>query len=541
MFEDVMGRLNGSESQTRASWGSNLEYYLSSIGFAVGFGSLWRFPYVVFSNGGGAFLIPYTIFFFILAFPLFYLESALGQTYQQSAPGCLEKAGKKFRGVGIAQMISSFCLGSFYNILMAYSLIFLLASFTTNLPWKTTADSSNPDAKFWDSSYFDNNILQRTDSISDLGGFNYPVLFASIVSFIIVYLCVAKGVETSGKVVYVSAPLPYLLLFILLFRGLLLDGAWDGIKYLFDVDWSKLWGIDIWYRAASQVLFQYSIGVACLHTLASYKEKHQSLIKSAYLIPIITACTGILCGLTVFAYMGHMAYVAKVSISDLPLQGPELVFVAYPAAITLMPGSTFWAILFFVMLYFLGIDTEFCFLETVGGFCEDEKIKVFGRTLKTEVMRILIVVGFFCVGLLLYTKAGYYFLSVYDDYIVVIPMTLSVVMECLIFGWIHGTDDLADLIRKNVQEEIPPYAIFSIKYLALPILSIMLIGSFVKLILINLWSLSFLAICVALLLTGLPVFAIVYYYVKYKNSPNESTTVENEIPLLVLADAKTSW
>jgi len=468
----------------------------------------------------------------VLAFPLFYLESSLGQVYQQSSPGCFQKAGKKYRGVGVAQVITSFCLGAFYNVLMAYSLIFLWESFTWELPW--AKESSTPGKpSMGDSSYFYDQVLQNTDSISNLGGFNNSVLVASIVSFIIVYLCVAKGIKTSGKVVYISTPLPYILMFILLIRGLFLEGAFDGISYLFAVDWSKLWEFEVWYRAANQVLFQYGIALASLHALASYKEKSQSILNPSLFVPIVTGLTGILCGLTVFAYMGHMAFVANVHISQLPLQGPDLVFVAYPAALSLMPAPTVWAILFFVMLYFLGIDTEFCFLETVGGFIEDEKIKIFGKELKIEVTRVLMTIAFFVVGVFLYTKAGFYFLTLYDDYITVVPMTLTVTLECLIFGWLVGFDDLKRRIKQDVGEDMPRYVIVCVKYVALPILVIILIGSFYKMMLVNLFNYPWWAAIFAATLTGIPMFVIWSNYVKYKDVPaSDSIYNESEKTLL---------
>jgi len=531
MLETLLNKSQTSQNEERMAWGSINEYYLSLIGFAVGFGSLWRFPYLVYENGGGAFLIPYTIFFFILAIPLFYLESALGQMYQQSAPVCLEKAGKRFRGVGIAQIFTSFSLGGFYNILMAYALIFLWKSFTWHLPWEIEQDPNSPTGQIWDYDYFYKEILQRTDSISDLGGFNSSVVIASIVSFIIVYLCTVNGLKTTGKVVYVSAPLPYILLFILLIRGLFLEGAWDGIKFLFEIDWSKIWEFEVWYRAANQVLFQYAVAIGGLHALASFKEKTTSIIRPSIHIPIIIGLTGILCGFTVFAYMGHMANVAGISMRELPLQGPELVFVAYPAALTLMPGAPIWAILFFLMLYTLGVDSEFTFLETVGAYLEDEKIKFFGRTPKIQVARFVLVVAFFLLGIFLYTRAGFYFVTLYDDYITIIPYALIATLECLIYGWISGTDEIKALIWEHVQEKYPPAFILCIKYLALPVLVIILIGSFWQVMIVKLFTYPIWGIGIGFCFTGIPVSMIIYYYVKYKNwkceEPEEKrTTIE---------------
>lgn len=510
------------EKEERMTWGSEIEYYLSTLGYSVGFGSLWRFPYVVYANGGGAFLIPYTIFFFILAYPLFYLESALGQMYRKGAPGCLEKAGKRFRGVGISQVVISFFLGAYYNILMAYSLIFLWDSLSWKLPWEVEQDPNSPSDQKWDSDYFYKDVLQSTDSIADLGGINYTVLAASIVSFLVVYLCCVKGIKTSGKVVYVSAPLPYFLLLVLLVRGLYLSGSWDGIKYLFEVDWSKLWGIEIWYRAANQVLFQFSVATACLHNLSSYKEKHNSIRQASLIIPGVTALTGILCAFTVFAYMGHMAKITNVSMEDLPLSGPDLVFIAYPAALTLMPGSTIWSIIFFVMLYFLGIDTEFTFLETVAGYFEDKQGRIFGRKIKLEIIRLYIVVGFFIAGIFLNTKAGFYFLTLYDDYATIVPFLLAAALECLIYGWIKGTAKLNNMLIYHTGEGFPEYARINIKFFTLPILLLLLVASFIQVIIINLFTFPWWCVLLGLCLTGIPVGIVIYFYVRYRNYEEDS-------------------
>jgi len=315
----------------------------------------------------------------------------------------------------------------------------------------------------------------------------------------------------------------------LLGRGIFLEGAWDGIKYLFVIDWTKIWQFEVWYRAANQVLFQYAVASGTLHALASYKPKNTSLIKPSIHVPIIIALTGILCGLTVFAYMGHMAKVAGVQIQELPLQGPDLVFVAYPAALTLMPGSTFWAILFFVMLYSLGLDSEFTYLETVGAFIEDEKIKFFGKTLRMEISRFILMIAFFVLGIFLYTRAGFYFVTLYDSYITVVPFALTVGLECFIYGWVTGTDKLNALIKEHVKEEFPPSFIFCIKYLALPVLAILLIGSFWQVMIIELFNYPIWGILLGLCFTGAPIACVIYYYVKYKDYKDEGLETKNSM------------
>ena len=521
--------LTSNEKHERPQWDSNLEYYLCTIGYAVGFGSLWRFPYLVYENGGGAFLIPYFFFFTILCFPLFLLETSIGQSFRTSVTGSYERIAKKFRGIGIAQMVVIFFTGSFYNILLAYSLIFLWDSFSWPLPWKV--EDSQETGTLWNSNYFKNDVLHLTQGVSELGNINTSVLIATIVSFFICYLCIAKGIKATGKVVYVTAPAPYFFLIIFLIRGLFLDGAWDGIKFLFAVDWSKLFQFTTWYRAANQVLFQYSLATGAINAFASYKEPHEKLIKPAFVIPGITAITGILCGFTVFTYMGHMAKVAGVSISELPLAGPDLVFVAYPAALTLMPGSNIWAIFFFIMLFSLGIDTEFAFMETIAGYIEDERIKVFGKEVRVEVSRVLIMVALFLAGFVLNFDGGFHFLSLYDSYATVVPMMLTAFLECVVFGWIYGTDKVDEIISINVGERFPPFATICIKYLALPVLALMTIFSFFQLVFVDLFTYPWWGSLIGLILMGLPIGIIIRNYIKYKDDKATEVWIELSQPI----------
>ena len=358
-------------------------------------------------------------------------------------------------------------------------------------------------------------FLRLTSGFHDLGNMNYPVLISNIIAFFIAYLCISKGLKATGKVAYVTSPAPYFFLFIFLIRGFFLEGAWDGVVFLFRVDWSKLYTFSTWYRAANQVIFQYSICTGVLINFASYKEPNQNLMRPAIIIPVTTALTGILCGFTVFIYMGHMATVAGVSISDLPLAGPDLVFVAYPAALTLMPGSTVWAILFFLMLFFLGIDTEFAFMEALAGFCEDEKIKIFGKVPRIETTRVLLVVALFIAGFPLNFDGGFHYLSFYDDYTTIVPLMVSALLECVVFGWIYGTDKIDEMIYKATGERFPRYAVICIKYVIIPILAFLTLASFVNLIFVQLFNYPWWGSILGLILMCMPLASIVYYYKRY--------------------------
>jgi SNF family Na+-dependent transporter len=130
---------------------------------------------------------------------------------------------------------------------MAWSVAYFFKSFTTPLPWKTTDHITTGDTEsFFNPAYFSDELLNKTADISESGGLVWIVSFSLFVAYVIVYFSIWKGIESTGKVVYVAALLPYVLLFVLLIRGLTLEGSGRGLKYLFVPNWSKLGEFQVW-------------------------------------------------------------------------------------------------------------------------------------------------------------------------------------------------------------------------------------------------------------------------------------------------------
>jgi SNF family Na+-dependent transporter len=186
-----------------------------------------------------------------------------------------------------------------------------------------------------------------------------------MVSWILVYVCIFKGIESSGKIVYVTAPLPYILLIILLICGMTLEGAYDGWYYLFVPDFKKVLKLKVWRDAINQVIYSSSLGGATLIMYSSYRKKNEKVMRSSIIVPLVNSATSILAALVLFSFLGHMSYKFKIDIDDIPIKGLDLAFVAYPALLTQLPGSNFWAVLFFVMLVTVGIDSLFGNVDTV--------------------------------------------------------------------------------------------------------------------------------------------------------------------------------
>uniref|UniRef100_A0A673Y1X6 Transporter n=1 Tax=Salmo trutta TaxID=8032 RepID=A0A673Y1X6_SALTR len=376
---------SGDENKARGNWTNKLDFILSMVGYAVGLGNVWRFPYLAFQNGGGAFLIPYLIMLCLAGIPIFLLEVSLGQ-FASQGPVSVWKAIPALQGCGIAMLIISVLIAIYYNIIMCWTLYYLFASLKGSLPWANCKNEWNTSEKAvlcdWEitsslslslslslSRY---NVLHISKGIEYPGDIRWPLAGCLLLAWLIVYLSLAKGIKSSGKVVYFTATFPYVVLVILLFRGVTLPGAGDGILYFITPKWEKLNDAKVWKDAATQIFFSLSAAWGGLITLSSYNKFHNNCYRDTIIVCIVNSATSIFAGFVIFSVIGFMAHELKVPIEKVADEGPGIAFVVYPEALTRLPLSPFWAIIFFLMLLTLGLDTMFATIETIVTSVSDE-------------------------------------------------------------------------------------------------------------------------------------------------------------------------
>ncbi|MGK7915724.1 MAG: hypothetical protein AB4038_09275 [Prochloraceae cyanobacterium] len=227
---------------TRQRWASRTVFLLAALGSAVGLGNLWRFPYLAGKYGGGAFLVPYLIALVLVGVPMLMLELAVGQKMQQGAIGSYRKLHPSFGGLGVLALISSLIIVSYYAVVMAWSLIYLLASF--GVKWSGNAEG-----------YFFQEVLQISDGVNILGGINWLILLSLFVVWLLVYFCVWQGTKSVGQVVLYSVPLPVILLGVLLIRAVTLPGFLQGWEMYLKPTWGALLEPEVWTAAFSQIFY----------------------------------------------------------------------------------------------------------------------------------------------------------------------------------------------------------------------------------------------------------------------------------------------
>ncbi|XP_037391648.1 solute carrier family 6 member 6a isoform X1 [Pygocentrus nattereri] len=456
----------------REKWASKLDFLLSVAGGFVGLGNVWRFPYLCYKNGGGAFLIPYFIFLFGGGLPVFFLEVALGQFTSEGGITCWEKLCPIFTGIGYASIVIVSLLNIYYIVILAWGLYYLLQCFQRELPWarcrhswntqncvedtirknKTlwlSANATNftsPVTEFWE-----RNVLSLSSGIDEVGELKWDLALCLLAVWVICFFCIWKGVKSTGKVVYFTATFPFLMLIVLLVRGVTLPGAAEGIKFYLYPDLSRLQDPEVWIDAGTQIFFSYAICLGAMTSLGSYNKYKYNCYRDCLLLGGLNSGTSFVSGFAIFSVLGFMAQEQGVAIADVAESGPGLAFIAYPKAVTMMPLPTFWAILFFIMLLLLGLDSQFVEVEGQITSLVDLYPSLLRKGYRREIFIAVICVISYLVGLTMVTKGGMYVFQLFDYYAASGVCLLWVAFfECVAVAWVYGADNFYDAIEDMI-------------------------------------------------------------------------------------------
>ncbi|XP_059144575.1 sodium- and chloride-dependent neutral and basic amino acid transporter B(0+)-like [Physella acuta] len=475
---------SGKEPEEREQWGNKAEFVLSCIGLSVGLGNVWRFPYLAYQNGGAAFLIAYIILQLLIGKPMYFMELVMGQ-YSGRGPTKVWEMNPCAKGIGISMCIISLVVAIYYNIIMAYTLYFFFASMQETLPWSVCTEewkrdyncisSQEPPLKSCTDNmttnqmmgrclctndtliampfnmtcmeprtskspadlYFYKEVIQKSEGVDPMfmGSPLWKIVLCLILSWIIVVICLIKGIKSSGKVVYFTATFPYVILLILLVRGALLDGAKDGVDFFIIPDWEKLKDIQVWVAAAGQMFFSLGVSFGGIIMFGSYNKFNNMVYYDSLIISMMDLITSVIAGFVVFTTYGGMAKIVGKKVSEVASGGYGMAFVVYPEALSNLPPSQLWSILFFFMLFTLGLDSEFAFIETVMTCIQDE----FPKTRKYKrYMCIGFAVACFLLALPCTCPGGDYVVTIMDHYGADFSVLILAFCEVVSVMWVYG-------------------------------------------------------------------------------------------------------
>lgn len=336
-------------TDTRENWSARSGFIIAAIGSAVGLGNIWRFPYVAYENGGGAFLIPYLVAIFAAGLPLLYLDYAVGHKFRKAPPTAYKKL-MNAESLGWWQVMVTLIIGIYYASVLSWAGSYMF--YSIGQQWGTDTQA-----------FFFNSYLQNGEGLAL--GF-VPTLFVGLVAvwaavMFILYGGVRRGVELANKI---FMPLLVILFTILVIQAVRLPGAVDGVNAFFTPNWEAMANYKVWLAAFGHIFFSLSVGFGIMLTYASYLKKKTNMTGSGLVVALANSSFEILAGIGVFAALGFMAYSAGSSVEDVVSGGIGLAFIAFPKIISSMgAGGDLFGFLFFASLVVAGITSMVSILQ----------------------------------------------------------------------------------------------------------------------------------------------------------------------------------
>ena len=322
----------------RGQFGSKFGFIMAAAGSAVGLGNIWRFPYLTGENGGGAFVFIYLCCVLAIGIPLLFNEIALGRLTGKNPIGAFRDTGSnKFWIIGaILALCVSFFVTSYYGVIAGWTIGYIYTSLM-GVELSFAEFTANPSIVI-------------------------PLFIGFIgLNLLIVTKDIAKGIEKASKILM---PVLFVLVLVVIIRGLTLEGASAGLRYFLVPDFSKI-NAATFLKALSQCFFSMSIGWGIMITYGSYLSKNESIVKSALWIGVLDTTVALMGGLMIFP--------AVFAFGMEPNQGPTLVFQILPHIFSEMPGGNIVGAFFFLLLCIAALTSTISMIEVPGSWLIDEK------------------------------------------------------------------------------------------------------------------------------------------------------------------------
>ena len=416
----------------KQEWNSNLAFMMAMIGSAVGLGNIWRFPNVLYSNGGGSFMIPYIVSLFLLGISFVLVEYAVGFKFKKSIARIMYSVKEKLEPVAWFILLIVFLITTYYVCVVGWVFIYIILSFTK-------AWGANPDL------YFSNNVLHATDSMSGLFTIVPNVLISVFIIWFIAWMIIKRDLNDGiGRVSQILLPLLCLIVVGIVVFSLTLPGASIGYTQIFTPDWSALLNLDVWLAAFGQIVFSLSLGMAIAMTYASYLPEGSKLVDNAVIVAFSNSGFEVFNSIGIFSILGFMTATSGIPFNELVTEGTGLAFVVFPQVFNTMGGAAYIiGPLFFICILFAGITSVIALLE---GVCYSISEKFLIERKKTAT--VVCIIGFL-ISCIFATGAGSTILGIFDAYLNNFALLFAILLECIIFGWIYKFDDLIETLNSN--------------------------------------------------------------------------------------------
>ena len=439
----------------QAQWDSSIAFIFAMIGAAVGLGNIWRFSYVLYSNGGGSFFIPYFIAIAIMGIPFLILEYGVGFSFKESFSKIMKKIKPEFEIIAWILVLFVFVVVIYYMVILSWDLVYLLSSFTFS--WGTDA-----------AAYFTQTV-GGSSNLSNAGFLLIPTTVCVFLLWIVLWFISHKNVDKGiGKASKVLIPALFVIMAIIVIYALTLPGAGIGINTLLSPNWGMLLDVNIWLAAFAQIIFSLSMGQAIALTYASYLPENSKLTDNVLIVVASNSAFEIFTAFGVFSILGYMSATAGTPMVQLITEGTGLIFVVFPMIFNIMgPIGRILAPLLFLAILFAGITSALGFFEPM---LNSTSAKIGWSRKKTATILSVIGCAF---SLILTTGISSYLVGIIDSFVNEFGILLLIGIQCIIFAWFYGLEHFLPALNEHSTFKVGRTWSFVIKYL-LPVVLILM-------------------------------------------------------------------
>ena len=433
-------------------WGSTLTFILAMIGSAVGLGNIWRYPYVLYSSGGGAFFVPYIIAILLMGIPILFLEYGIGFKFKSSFAKTITQIDSRWQFLGWFIPLCLLTVMIYYSSLLSFDGIYIFLSMFK-------AWGADPNL------FYSSTLTHSTTNVSGVLNFIPVVAIALLIVWSLVWFISHRDLEKGlGRVSKVLVPLLFLIMLLIVVFSVTLPGASIGLAELYAPDWSLLTDFNIWMLAFSQIIFSLNIGLSGTITFAGYLKEDTDIISNTLIIALANSFFENISAIAVFSILGYMSLQTATPVSNLVSQGTGLIFVVYPAVFNIL-GQWAYVIgpLFFLTIFIAGLTSILTMIEPLS-FSIQNKFDISRKRTVT----ILCIIGA-VVSMIYATAFGGTLLEYVDTYINQIAVLFCIILECILFAWVYKAENLVDYLNsKSRSIKVGKSWLFIVKYL-LPI------------------------------------------------------------------------
>ena len=444
-------------------WDSSVAFIFAMIGAAVGLGNIWRFSYVLYSNGGGSFFIPYLIAIAIMGIPFLILEYGVGFTFKESFSAIMRRINPKFEIIAWILVLFVFIVTIYYMVILSWDLVYLGSSFTFS--WGT------------DAAYYFVSKVGGSSNLSNASFLLVPTAIGVVILWIVLWFIAHRNVDKGiGKVSKILIPALFVIMGFIIVYALTLPGAEIGINTLLTPDWGKLMDVNIWLAAFAQIIFSLSMGQAIALTYASYLPENSKLINNVLIVVASNSLFEICTAFGVFSILGYMSFTNGTPMVQLITEGTGLIFIVFPMIFNIMgPIGRIIAPLLFLAILFAGVTSALGFLEPMLNTTADK----LGWSRK-KTATVLSIVGC-AVSLLLTSGISSYLVGIVDTFVNEFGILVLIGIQCIIFAWFYGVEKVMPALNGRSVIDVGSIWKFIIKYLLPCVLIVMWAIGIVKL------------------------------------------------------------